>query len=114
MCVADDPVIEIPSVSTARVATEEEVYVKPLNSGQTLKLSCSKPVQLDSILNEIQLMVSLNDLKWHLVYAVDGEPQVKIETQEDFEKYLATPCKPPLVIEVATVITKPLESLKDL
>ena len=76
----------------------EELHVQLLNPRQTAKLICSKPVKLDSVMNELQLMVNLDDgqLK-QLAYCVDGA-QIELKTQADLETYLTLSFKPPILV----------------
>ena len=98
---AEAPTTKISSVSITRAA-EEEISVQLLNQEQSLKLTFSTPVQFDSVMNELQLIANLSDLKWQLTYSASGS-QINVETQEVLEKYLDTPCKPPLMLRVITV-----------
>ena len=90
---ADVPIIKVSATKTA--ASEEEINVKLVNSEQTFILTCSKPAQLDSVVNEIEL--KLSGQEWQLVYSVDGS-EIEIETQEDFQHYLTVPNRPPLLV----------------
>ena len=97
-------VTKISSVSATRAAEEEiKLSIQLPNHEESLKLTFSKPVQLDSVMNEVHLMANLlSEQKWQLTYSVDGS-FINIETQEMLERYLVTPCKPPLVLQVITM-----------
>ena len=71
--------------------TTEDVilHFKVFNSEHILDMTCTKPLRLEAVLNDLKLIANLGDREWQLVYSVD-ESYIKIETQEDFEKYLST------------------------
>ena len=83
----------VSSTTTATILTEtaEDVilHFKVFNSEHILDMTCTKPLGLEAVLNDLKLIANLGDREWQLVYSVD-ESYVKIETQEDFEKYLST------------------------
>ena len=95
----DDPIYTncIVSQEEENGATEE-LHVQFLNSRHMIKLICSKPAKLDSVMNELQLTMNLGDGQLQqLAYCIDGS-QVKLKTQADLETYLALSIKPPLLV----------------
>ena len=84
---------KIPSETTEDVT----LHFKIFDSEHTLDMTCTKPLRLEAVLNDLKLIANLGDLEWQLVYSVD-ESYVKIETQEDFEKYLSSASMPTLWI----------------
>ena len=73
------------------------LHFKLFDSENTLDVSCTKPLRLEAVLDNLRLIANLGDHDWQLVYLVD-ESYIKIETQEDFEKYLNSTSKPMLSI----------------
>ena len=84
---------KIPSETTEDVT----LYFKVFDSEYTLDMTCTKPLRLEAVLKDLKLIANLGDREWQLVYSVD-ESYVKIETQEDFEKYLSSASMPTLQI----------------
>ena len=64
------------------------LHFKLFDSEHTLDVACTKPLRLEAVLNDLKLIANLEDQDWQLVYSVD-ESCIKIETQEDFDKYLS-------------------------
>ena len=64
------------------------LHFKLFDSEHILDVACTKPLRLEVVLNDLKLIANLGDQDWQLVYSVD-ESYVKIETQEDFDKYLS-------------------------
>jgi hypothetical protein len=66
------------------------LHFKLFDSEHTLDVACTKPLRLEAVLNDLKLIANLEDQEWQLVYSVDESTSyVKIETQEDFDKYLS-------------------------
>ena len=79
-------------------SSEEEVNVKIVDPiEQNLKLTCSKPAQLDSLLNEIISLGNLRSQKFNVMYLADNS-EIEVNTQEDFDDYLAISNRPPLLV----------------
>ena len=64
------------------------LHFKLFDSEHILDVTCTKPVRLEAVLNDVKLIANLGDQDWQLVYSVNEE-YIKIETQEDFNKYLS-------------------------
>jgi hypothetical protein len=66
------------------------LHFKLFDSEHTLDVACTKPLRLEAVLNDLKLIANLEDQEWQLVYSIDESTSyVKIETQEDFNKYLS-------------------------
>ena len=76
---------KIPSETTEDVT----LHFKVFNSEHILDMTCTKPLRLEAVLNDLKLIANLGDREWQLVYSIE-ESYVKIETQEDFEIYLSS------------------------
>ena len=91
----------IAKISETRLS-EEELKVQFLNSDdQCFIITCAKPVQLDSVMNEIQLSANLDSQLFHLFYSCGDSELIVIHSHEDFERYLAIPnaSRPTLMVE---------------
>ena len=77
------------NTSTTDIATDDvTLHFKLFDSEHILDMVCTKPLRLEAVLNDLTLIANLGDQNWQLVYSVDESSYVKIETQEDFDKYL--------------------------
>ena len=101
----DNAIITNPAIvkiSETRLS-EEEIKVEFLNSNdQSFIITCEKPVQLESVMNEIQLSANLDLQLFHLFYSYGDSGLIMIHSQEDFERYLAIPIasRPTLIVEI--------------
>ena len=98
----DNAIITNPAIvklSETRLSEEE---LKVHNDDQIFVITCAKPVQLDSVMNEIQLAANLDSQLFHLLYSCGDSKLIMIDSQEDFERYLAIPntSRPTLTIEI--------------
>ena len=78
----------IDSANNSSVLQDVTLPFKLYDSEHTLDMICIKPLRLERVLNDLKLIANLGDQDWQLVYSVD-ESYIKIETQEDFDKYLS-------------------------
>ena len=86
---SSDTQLKIATESTESDATDDVIlHFKLFDSEHTIDVACTKPLRLEAVLNDLKLIANLEDQDWQLVYAVD-ESCVKIETQEDFDRYLS-------------------------
>ena len=81
--------------------SEKEIKVQFLHSDdQRLIITCAQPVELESVINEIQLAANLESQLLHLLYSCGDSGLIMIHSQEEFVKYLEIPNRPPLIVEV--------------
>ena len=111
----DNTIITNPAIvkiSETRLS-EEEIKIQFLHSdNQSFIITCAKPVQLDSVMNEIQLSVgNLDSQLFHLFYSYGDCELIMIHSQADFERYLAIPntSRPTLMIEINQSIDEETE-----
>ena len=93
--------------------SEEEIKVEFLNNDdQSFIITCPKPVQLDSVMNEIQVSAKLDSQLFHFFYSYGDSELIMIHSQEDFERYLAIPntSRPTLTIEINQSIDEETKS----
>ena len=95
--------------------SEEEIKVEFLNNdGQSFIITCPKPIQLDSVMNEIQLSANLDSQLFHLFYSCGDSKLIMIHSQADFERYLTIPNasrpRPTLMIEINQSIEEETKS----
>ena len=80
---------------------EEEIKFQLLHSDdKSFIIACAKPVELKSVINEIQLAANLESQLLHLLYSCGDSGLIMIHSQEEFVKYLEIPNRPPLIVEV--------------
>ena len=82
---------------TTETAEDMTLHFRIFESEHVLKVTCTKPLRLEAVLNDLKSMANLGDQDWQLVYSVD-DSYIKIETQENFEKYLNSAFMPTLWI----------------
>ena len=80
---------------------EEEIKIQLLHSdNESFIITCAKPVELESVINEIQLAANLESQLFHLLYSCGYSGLIMIHSQEEFVKYLEIPNRPLLIVEV--------------
>ena len=87
--------------------SEKEVKVQfRHNNDESFIITCTKPIQLDSVMNEIQLSANLDSQLFHLLYSYVDSELIMIHSQEDLERYLAIPntSRPTLTIKINHLI----------
>ena len=80
-------------------ATDAVFEVKLLPTEQIIRITCPSPPQLKVVLSELQVNASISEENCRLVYIV-GEKEVRLKTQEQFNKYLAYEQNPQLWLSI--------------
>ena len=99
----DKQITTSPAVENSGVRFgEEEIKVQLLHTDQGFTITCTNPVQLDSVINEIQVVANLDPQLLHLFYSSGDTDLTEIDTQEELVKYLEIPntIRTPLIVEL--------------
>ena len=83
--------------SSVLEATKAVFEVNLLPTEQIIRITCTSPPQLKVVLSELQVNASVGEENCRLVYNV-GEKEVRLKSQEQFDKYLALDRKPQLYL----------------